>query len=384
MPLPGDCINTTPSSSATRLAVPTSIRSSKLYKNIELKMRRKSFRRKAVRFSLVGLNVIILVGILSFVLNGSASNNELPKASSLSSLSNASESNPLDQVSSADIALTVARMNDLPETTAISNQSQSQAAEVAISTSSNNVTAKPEVVTTALKSKADIVDYTAVAGDTISSIAVKYGVTSDSIRWSNNLNGDSVAAGTKLSIPPVNGIVYTVKAGDTLDSLAAKFRASKDQIIAYNDNEIKGIAVGEKLLIPNGSVAAAAAPVTTASSIAGGAFPWGNGPLYGYNGYDYGYCTWYVATQISVPANWGNAATWAFYAARSGWNVSGVPTVGAIAQKGGGYGHVAIVDAVSPDGSMIMYKDMNGVAGWGRVGQSGWVSVSRYEHYISR
>lgn len=276
-------------------------------------------------------------------------------------------------------------MNSLSETTAISNQAQSQAAEVSISTSSNNVTAKPEVVTTALKSKADIQDYTAVAGDTVSNIAIKFGVTSDSIRWSNNLNGDAVSAGTKLSIPPVNGIVYIVKSGDTLDSLAAKFRASKDQIIAYNDNEIKGLTVGEKILIPNGSVAAAAAPLTTASNIAaGGAFPWGSGPLYGYNGYDYGYCTWYVATQISVPANWGNAATWAIYAARSGWGVSGAPSVGAIAQKGGGYGHVAIVDAVSPDGSMIMYKDMNGVAGWGRVGQSGWVPVSHFEHYISR
>lgn len=341
-------------------------------------MRRKTYKRRAVRIGLVASNVIILAVILGFVLQ-SPDTNSLPTSSALNNVT--ATSDPLDEVSSAEIALTVARMNSLPETTAITSQAQSEAADVAIASSTNNVTAKPEVVTTALKSKADIQSYTAVAGDTISSVAVKFGVTSDSIRWSNSINGDVIPAGSKLSIPPVNGIVYTVKAGDTLESLAAKFNSSRDQIIAYNDNEIAGLKVGEQILIPNGSVTAVAAP---AGRSAGAAFPWGSGPLYGVNGYDYGYCTWFVATQISVPGNWGNAATWAYYAGASGWGVSSAPTVGAIAQKGGGFGHVAVVTAVSPDGSQIQYKDMNGIAGWGRVGQSGWVSAGRYSNYITR
>lgn len=294
--------------------------------------------------------------------------------------------NPLDQVSSADIALTVARMNSLPETTAISNQAQSQAAEVAIASSSNNVTTKPAVITTALKSSADIKDYTVQGGDTVSSIAAKFGVTSDSIRWSNNLTGDAVTPGTVLAIPPVNGIVYTVNNGDTPDSLAAKFHASKDKIIAYNDAEITGgFAVGQRIIIPDavqGSTNIRAATVGPSAS----AFAWGNGPIYGSNGYDYGYCTWYVANKISVPANWGNANTWAFYAGRSGWSVSQRPTVGAIAQTTGpGYGHVAYVEAVSDDGTMIKYSDMNGLAGWGRVGTTvNWVPASHFNNYIAR
>ncbi len=67
--------------------------------------------------------------------------------------------------------------------------------------------------------------------------------------------------------------------------------------------------------------------------------------------------------------------------------MSTTPQVGAIAQTAlaaGGEGHVAIVTAVSPDGSQIQFKDMNGLAGWGRVGQSGWVSASTYQHYIYR
>lgn len=351
-------------------------------------MRRKTFRKRAVRVGLVASNVVILLAILGFVLYPKGG--DAPKASAIGSSSEAATS-PLDQVSSADIALTIARVNSLPESTAINNQAQSQAADVAISSSTNNVTSKPEVVTTALKSKADIKEYTTVGGDNITNIAAKFGVTSDSIRWSNGLSGDTVPPGTKISIPPVNGIVYVVKAGDTLETLAAKFNANKDSISAYNDAEISGLPVGQQIIIPSGTITtasvaaatAAGAAATTTSNPTGVSFPWGSGPLYGVNGYDYGYCTWYVATQISVPGNWGNAATWAYYAGLSGWKVSGRPTPGAIAQKGGGFGHVAIVTDVSPDGSQIKYKDMNGIAGWGRVGQSDWVSVSRYQNFIS-
>ncbi len=292
--------------------------------------------------------------------------------------------NPLDQVSSADIALTVARMSSLPETTAISNQAQSAAADIAMTASTSGVVSKPEVVGTVLKSNADIQDYTTVAGDSVSTLAAKFGVTSDSIRWSNNLSGDALSPGRKLAIPPVNGIVYTVKPGDTAATLASRFRSNSDKIIAYNDAELKGLQVGERIIVPDGVNAGP----TTAANIAGvsaNSFPWGSAPIYGYNGYDYGYCTWYVATQIAVPANWGNASTWAYYASMSGWHVSKTPTPGAIAQIGsrvaGGEGHVAVVDSVLPDGS-IQYRDMNGVAGWGRVGY-GTVPASHFDNFIT-
>ena len=237
----------------------------------------------------------------------------------------------------------------------------------------DNIISKPQVTQTALKSRDDITTYVVQPGDSVASIANKFGVTSDSILWSNNLEG-SVMAGQKLVIPPVNGIVYTVKSGDTPASLAQKFQANEDQIIAYNDAELSGLYTGEQIIIPNG--VEPSENIYTADWI----------PTYGSNGYDYGYCTWYVASVIAVPSNWGNAATWAYYAAQSGWNVSSVPTVGAIAQTpyaAGGEGHVAIVDAVSADGTQIKYSDMNGLAGWGRIGYSGWVSASTFPNYIA-
>lgn len=376
----GVCISTTPTSPLSdRLAIPRGLQSARLWRRVQLRFQRKSLRRRAIRAGIIVSNLAILAVIVLFVLQAKSSG--ATTRAIVTSESASTVANPLDRVSSADIALTVARLSSLPETTAITNQAQTDAADAALTSSNGDVIAKPQIVATALKSKADISQYTTVAGDTVSSLAARFGITSDSIRWSNDLNGDSIAAGTKLTIPPVSGIVYTVKAGDTPDSLASKFRADKDKIIAYNDAELGGLTVGDQIIIPN---ATKVAPVT--ASVLSGTVAWGAAPIYGYNGYDYGYCTWYVATQISVPANWGNASTWSYYAGQSGWNVSGTPTVGAIAQTpyaAGGLGHVAIVDAVSEDGSQIQIRDMNGIAGWGRVGYSGWISASTYPHYIS-
>lgn len=355
--------------------------SAKLRKS-QAKLQRRLAKRRSIRNVLLLSNVLILALVIVFVWQNQHTSGEM--APSLNSANSEAAVNPLDQVSSADIALTVARMGSLPETTAINNQAQSQAADIAIAASSNNVTTKPEVISTSLKSNADIQDYTVQPGDTIPIIAAKFGVTSDSIRWSNGLSGDTVAAGAKLAIPPVNGIVYTVNTGDTADSIAAKFHASKEKIIAYNDAEIKGFTVGQRIIIPDGIQATATNLRAAAVGPSAAAFAWGSSPIYGHNGYDYGYCTWYVANRIPVPANWGNANTWAYYAAGSGWTVSKAPRPGSIAQTTGpGYGHVAVVEAVSADGTMIKYSDMNGLAGWGRVGTTvNWVPASHFNNYI--
>jgi len=148
-----------------------------------------------------------------------------------------------------------------------------------------------------------------------------------------------------------------------------------------NDAE-KGLTPGSYVWIPNVAAPAAPSYVATAASFRVASFS----PNYGFNGYDYGYCTYYVASRIPVPSNWGNANTWDNYArVTPGWAVSLTPSVGAVAQTDrGSEGHVAVVEAVSADGSMIKYSDMNGLAGWGRVGYSDWTSASHFEHYIVR
>jgi len=338
----------------------------------------KSSRKRIVRYGLIVANVLVLGTVVAFVVTSSHGSHSVA-AGALADTS--ATSNPVDGVTSYDIAANVAHMVNLPESKPIDSQAQSARVVVAVSTSDTNVVAKPQIVATALKSRDDIQSYVVQAGDTVTSIAQKFSVTTDSVKWSNNLTSDTVALGTKLTIPPtgVNGIVYNVKSGDTVQSLATKYKANVDQIVAYNDAEISGIHTGEQIIIPNGQIQA----VTRSSRVLFGAGSFT--AQYGSNGYDYGYCTYYAAARSGAPSNWGNANTWAYYAALSGWTVSSAPRVGAIAQTSAGYlGHVAIVEQVSADGSQIIYSDMNGIAGWGRVGTSGWVPATHFQHYIYR
>lgn len=211
----------------------------------------------------------------------------------------------------------------------------------------------------------------------MSSIAAKFNVTSDSIKWSNNLTTDTVNAGVTLTIPPVNGIVYTVKSGDTPDTLAAKYKASKEQIVLYNDAEITGLKVGDQIIIPNGQQPVAARTTYTSTG-----FSWGSSAVYGFNGYDYGFCTWYVANRRieigrPVPANLGNAATWDDRAARAGINVNKTPSYGAaVVTSQRGAGHVAFVERVDADGIWVSEMNSRGqrsltdtspAGGWNRI-----------------
>ena len=356
----------------------------------------RKLKKKTVRNSLLAVNVLVLFIVFAFIVHNTTSaqvNNQAAITNTVNGVSgSSSQTNPLDQLSSAQIAVQVARMTGIYEATSVTNLADSQAATTNVVPSDSQVISKPTVIATGndAKSNQDIVKYVAQNGDTVSSLAVKFGVTSNSILWSNSLTGNNLTAGQVLYIPPVNGIIYTVKQGDTAATLAQKYNANSSDITSFNDAEISGLSTGEQIVIPNGNATVADASLSGASgdggSYSNSNYTFGYTPTYGSNGYDYGYCTWYVASQISVPSNWGNASSWATYAALSGWSVSPIPAVGSIAQTAyaaGGQGHVAIVTAVN--GDQIYIKDMNNYGdggGFGRVG-GGWVSASSFQNYIT-
>jgi surface antigen len=338
-------------------------------------------KKRVIRFSLLAANVIVLAVVVGFVVK-SPSTGKVIRQNSSAIIGGGSEVSPLDELSSADIAVHVAKLAKLEETTSVVNYADTINTQLAITPADEKVVAKPQVVATATKSRKDIRQYTTVAGDTISAIATKFGVTSDSIRWSNTLTGNTVAAGKVLWISPISdGIVYEVKSGDTPDSLATRFRANKEQIIAFNDAEVSGLPVGQRVVIPNGSVQAAA---TTANYGFGGGFAWGGyTAIYSNNGYDYGWCTWWAAKRRAdigrpVPSNMGNACNWVRSAQLAGIPTGSTPANGAVIfTKSGCWGHVGFVEEVLPDGSawvtdmnshgQVSKTDSRPAGGWNRV-----------------
>lgn len=333
----------------------------------------KRSKRRVIRYSLIAANLAILLVVASFVINGRQTNSTqvTNQASAAFGESNVVV-NPLDQLSSADIAVHIARVAQLDEAQAVTNKADTVNAQQAVSSANQSVVSKPQVVSDGLKSRRDIQTYVSQPGDTVASVAAKFGVTSDTIRWSNNLTGENITAGTKLLISPVNGILYLVKAGDTADSVANKYRANKDLLVAINDAEIGGLPVGQYIIIPGGSPAATG-NASLANLASAGGFAWGGyGAVYGGNGYDYGYCTWWAANRRAqigraIPSNLGNASTWKVLAQRAGLGVGNAPAAGAViwTPPRDYYGHVGFVESVNADGS-VNVSEMN-VVGWGRV-----------------
>ena len=85
--------------------------------------------------------------------------------------------------------------------------------EVLSSLSQNDLTTTTVVSD---KPRFDIIDYEVAKGDTLGSIAEKFGISIDTIKWANSLKTEKLIPGQMLRIPPVTGIVYKVKAGDIL------------------------------------------------------------------------------------------------------------------------------------------------------------------------
>lgn len=277
----------------------------------------------------------------------------------------------LDPASQASMAADIAQGSDMMIAQTASKTATTKNDQVALLTADTDALAKRQVVTTAGNPTRDITYYTVQPGDTLSGIASKFNITTDTIKWANNIgDADMVKPGQSLTILPVSGLFYTVQSGDTAQSIAGAYQANAAQILAYNNAETKGLTPGTNIIIPDGikPAPAAPAPATLRSSIATGytSAPALTHYAYSGNGYAFGYCTWYVATRRNIPSNWGNANQWYYNAQASGFSVGSVPVPGAIAWSGAGYyGHVAYVESVS--GSMVTVSEMNYNGNWDRV-----------------
>lgn len=108
------------------------------------------------------------------------------------------------------------------------------------------------------KPPSDVRNYEVRDGDTLSSIAAKFDVSIDTIKWANDSTDfKKLRAGTKIKVPPVTGLVYKVKPGDTIYSIAKKFQTNAQGIVdfpfnTFSDDETFAIVAGQTLIVPDG------------------------------------------------------------------------------------------------------------------------------------
>ena len=92
-------------------------------------------------------------------------------------------------------------------------------------------------------------------GDTLPAIAKMFDVSVNTIRWANDIKGNTITVGQTLVILPISGVQHVVKSGDTLQSIAKLHKGDLDEVLQYNNlAKNSKLAVGDIVVVPDGEV----------------------------------------------------------------------------------------------------------------------------------
>ncbi|TWP15427.1 LysM peptidoglycan-binding domain-containing protein [TM7 phylum sp. oral taxon 353] len=346
----------------------------------------RSKRSKLRSFAVYGGIFILVISFLIYGYNNgeSAAAESKTVASSNTRSSKSHNENTaagavsVDQLAAATVVTNLAETTELPSAGDLRETTTSLGIKKDLSQNDAEVITKPEIVKPDTSAGRGITTYVTKNGDTMNTVAKKFKISAQTLRWANNTDSDAIEPGKTLTVPLVDGVVYTVKSGDTTQSLAEKYKTSAERIVLYNDIEEKtGLNVGARVVLPGGELPETERPGYVAPR---GRSSYGNSS-YGSstttsasrswltasvgNRYAPGNCTWYAyerRLQLGRPIGsfWGHARAWSTSARAAGFLVNNTPAPGAIIQNawgGYGYGHVGIVERV--DGQNIYVSDMN-------------------------
>jgi murein DD-endopeptidase MepM/ murein hydrolase activator NlpD len=159
------------------------------------------------------------------------------------------------------------------------------------------------------KPRDKIITYQVQRGDTLASIADKFGISENTIRWANKLDSDTLSVNQSLQILPVSGIAYKVQAGDTVYTVAKKYNIDAQNIVDYPFNEFAGngvnfaLVTGETLIVPGGIEPSAQQTVKPYVYVATGPVPvTSDGFTWPTHGIVTQFASWYhMALDIAAP-----------------------------------------------------------------------------------
>lgn len=303
----------------------------------------------------------------------------------------------VDNVVAITVAASVASNVNLPIATSVVNMAITAQTKSDYTQSDGVSVVKPQIISSVDVNRS-VFSYVVVDGDTVESVAAKYNISVQTLKWANNLTSDALFAGKTLRILPIDGVLYSVKSGDTIDLISSKYVVDQTRLVVYNDLDVSGIKEGDSIILPGGILPEKERPgyvapvIYTSYGTGFGGNTWRISSGTSSNSfYAYGNCTAYaynrrVQLGLYVGNHWGNASSWDENAASEGLLVDHTPSVGAIIQNNGGLGHVGIVEELLPNGDVSISEMNAGVSGggWnivsGRIILSGNVSQYNYIH----
>lgn len=107
------------------------------------------------------------------------------------------------------------------------------------------------------KPRDEIIIYTVQKGDTLSTIARKFGVSVETLQWENDITGENITVGDDIKILPVSGMSYEVSSGDTIYTIAKKLDTDPQKIVDFPFNDFANpetfsLTTGQTLIVPDG------------------------------------------------------------------------------------------------------------------------------------
>ncbi len=211
-----------------------------------------------------------------------------------------------------------------------------------------------------------VITYTVQAGDTVFDIAKRFGITPETIMWSNpdlEDNPDWLPVGMEIVILPVSGVYHTVKAGDTVEKLAKEYKVDPSAIINYPLNNLKPpyeLTPGQKLIIPGGEkpykpkiVRHYTGPIPPGAAKGTGRFSW---PIDGALYITQYYWRLHRAIDIGVPEGTPVYAADSGFVVYAGWNDQGYGKLVIIDHRNGFMTYYAHLSVVKVDVGMSVHK----------------------------
>ena len=104
-----------------------------------------------------------------------------------------------------------------------------------------------------------IIEYQVQDSDTVESLANKFDISQNTIRWANNITDNTLSVGSTIKILPVTGVMHTTIQGDSISSIAQKYKVDPASISNYpfnitNESGTIDLTPGTVIIVPDGEM----------------------------------------------------------------------------------------------------------------------------------
>lgn len=147
----------------------------------------------------------------------------------------------------------------ITETYPVFSQSSTESPEPEANSQKQSIIVGENVFSTreSKKPRSEVVIYPVQKGDTLSTVASKFGISVETIQWENDLSGENITVGDELRILPVTGISHKVNQGDTVYTIAKRYDTNPQKIVDFTFNDFANpetfsLIAGQILYVPDG------------------------------------------------------------------------------------------------------------------------------------